>query len=292
MNRALIIGSVNIDKTYELEKIVSPGETVKSLGLRSAWGGKGLNQAIALAKAGADVSLAACVAEETNAALKSFCAGFGLDASLVRSVSAPTGHAIIQVDSAGQNCIIVEPGANNAMDPDIINKALAGFGAGDILLLQNEINMMPEIIRAGHEKGMRVVLNPSPITEEILTWPLDMVDIFIANETEGALLSGKTHPLEILEVLAPAYPNASIVLTVGADGAFYKSPAEMFHVDALKVNAIDTTAAGDTFTGYFLSGILNGLDAAASMELATKASAVTVTRKGAADSIPVAAELL
>ena len=144
MKKALVIGSINIDKVYELEHIVRPGETVSSRKYRTAWGGKGLNQAIALSRGGADTALAGCVGAPELEALTAVCAEAGVDAARIRARSVTTGHAIIQVDANGQNCIIVEPGANGTVDPDDIAAFLEGYGTGDILLTQNEISHMPE----------------------------------------------------------------------------------------------------------------------------------------------------
>lgn len=290
MNRILVLGSINIDHSYELERIVRPGETVASSAYRTAWGGKGLNQAIALAKAGAETALAAQLSAADRPGLEMFCAPFGLDISRVRGLDCPSGHAIIQVESSGQNSIIIAAGANGMME-DATIAAIDEYGAGDILLLQNEINRMPEIIRRGKERGMTVALNPSPCSKEMLGWPLELVDIFILNETEGEYISGTSCVEEMLDILAAKFPAAGIVLTLGAQGSVYRRGEEEYRVAAMKVEAVDTTAAGDTYTGYFLAGISEGKAVREAMELATRAAAITVSRHGAAGSIPMAADL-
>lgn len=286
MKKALVIGSINVDKVYELEHIVRPGETVSSRKFRTAWGGKGLNQAIALSRGGAETALAGCVGAPELAALAAVCAEAGVDAGRVRARSVTTGHAIIQVDAAGQNCIIVEPGANGTVGEDDIAAFLEGYGKGDVLLTQNEISHMPEVLRAAHKKGLTVVLNPSPFVAEILSWPLDCVDVFLVNETEGEALSGESEPEKILNVLSARYPEAVIVLTRGEHGSEYAAPGRRFHTDACRVKAVDTTAAGDTFTGFFLGALLRGETPEDAMALAARASAIAVTRPGAAPSIP------
>ena len=292
MKKALVIGSINIDKVYELEHIVSPGETVSSRKYRTAWGGKGLNQAIALSRGGADTALAGCVGAPELEALTAVCAEAGVDAARIRARSVTTGHAIIQVDANGQNCIIVEPGANGTVDPDDIAAFLEGYGTGDILLTQNEISHMPEVLRAAHEKGLTVVLNPSPFSAEILSWPLECVDIFLVNEIEGEALSGEIVPEKILDTLRRRFPRAAIVLTLGHDGAMYADKTERFSVPARRVTAVDTTAAGDTFTGYFLAMLLRGGTPKDAMEIAATAAAIAVTRPGAVPSIPWLEETL
>lgn len=292
MKKALVIGSINIDKVYELEHIVRPGETVSSRKYRTAWGGKGLNQAIALSRGGADTALAGCVGAPELEALTAVCAEAGVDAARIRARSVTTGHAIIQVDANGQNCIIVEPGANGTVDPDDIAAFLEGYGTGDILLTQNEISHMPEVLRAAHEKGLTVVLNPSPFSAEILSWPLECVDIFLVNEIEGEALSGESAPEKILDTLRRQFPRAAIVLTLGHDGAMYADKTERFSVPARRVTAVDTTAAGDTFTGYFLAMLLRGGTPKDAMEIAATAAAIAVTRPGAVPSIPWLEETL
>lgn len=292
MKKALVIGSINIDKVYELEHIVRPGETVSSRKYRTAWGGKGLNQAIALSRGGADTALAGCVGAPELEALTAVCAEAGVDAARIRARSVTTGHAIIQVDANGQNCIIVEPGANGTVDPDDIAAFLEGYGTGDILLTQNEISHMPEVLRAAHEKGLTVVLNPSPFSAEILSWPLECVDIFLVNEIEGEALSGEIAPEKILDTLRRRFPRAAIVLTLGHDGAMYADKTERFSVPARRVTAVDTTAAGDTFTGYFLAMLLRGGTPKDAMEIAATAAAIAVTRPGAVPSIPWLEETL
>lgn len=292
MKKALVIGSINIDKVYELEHIVRPGETVSSRKYRTAWGGKGLNQAIALSRGGADTALAGCVGAPELEALTAVCAEAGVDAARIRARSVTTGHAIIQVDANGQNCIIVEPGANGTVDPDDIAAFLEGYGTGDILLTQNEISHMPEVLRAAHEKGLTVVLNPSPFSAEILSWPLECVDIFLVNEIEGEALSGESAPEKILDTLRRRFPRAAIVLTLGHDGAMYADKMERFSVPARRVTAVDTTAAGDTFTGYFLAMLLRGGTPKDAMEIAATAAAIAVTRPGAVPSIPWLEETL
>lgn len=292
MKKALVIGSINVDKVYEVEHIARPGETISSRKYRTAWGGKGLNQAIALCRGGAETALAGCIGAGDAAALEAFCAPAGLDTGRIRVRECTTGHAIIQVDEKGQNCIIVEPGANGTLGTEDIAAFLDGYGAGDVLLTQNEISEMPAVLYAAHEKGMTVVLNPSPFTGEILLWPLGCVDIFIVNETEGAAITGESEPERILDAMQKRFPAAAVVLTLGGDGAEYAGGGRRFHTDAYRVKAVDTTAAGDTFTGFFLGALLRGEEPEKAMALAAKASAIAVTRPGAAPSIPALDEVL
>lgn len=215
-------------------------------------------------------ALAGCVGAAELEALVAVCAEAGVDAARIRARSVTTGHAIIQVDANGQNCIIVEPGANGTVGTDDIAAFLDGYGTGDVLLTQNEISHMPDVLRAAHEKGLTVALNPSPFSAEILSWPLECVDIFIVNEIEGGALSGESVPEKVLDALRRRFPGAATVLTLGHDGAMYADQTESFSVPAHRVTVVDTTAAGDTFTGYFLAMLLRGGTPKDSMEIASK----------------------
>ncbi len=286
MNRILVFGSINIDHTYEVPHIVHSGETISSTAYRTSWGGKGLNQAIALAKAGANTFLAAQMAQTDLPTLSEFCEPLHLDISRVYPVPYPTGHAMIQVDTSGQNCIVVAAGANDRITPETVQNALEGFGQGDMLLLQNEINLIPEILRSAKAKGIRIVLNPSPCTDEVSSWPLECVDLFLLNETEGQVLTGKAEPEDILSILVTRYPAAQIVLTLGEKGSLFACGSKRVSMAACQVQVVDTTGAGDTFTGYFLSGLLHGADVEVAMGMASCASAIAVSQPGAAQSIP------
>ena len=210
----------------------------------------------------------------------------GVDVENVRKDSGPTGHAIIQVADGGQNSIVLFPGANRAITRKDIRDTLARFGRGDILLLQNEINAIPEIMTLAHQAGMKIWFNPAPFSPDILRYPLSLVDLFIVNEIEAADLSGARAGKPALSALARQFPAAQILMTLGSKGAMLKSGTRQWTVPAPKVTAVDTTAAGDTFIGYFAASLIKGLAPEACLTFACKAASLSVTRKGAADSIP------
>ena len=160
-------------------------------------------------------------------------------------------------------------------------------------MLQNEISSIPHLIKKAHERGMQIVLNPSPMTEEIKTWPLECIDYFFVNEIEASQLTGEASDDEdaLVSGLRKTFPNAHVVLTMGKNGSCYLHGDTKLHQDAVRVKAVDTTAAGDTFSGFFLSGILSGRTPEEALELATKAAAIAVTRPGAAPSIPTMEEI-
>lgn len=289
--KILNFGSLNLDLVYQMPHFVRAGETLSSTSFRRSVGGKGLNQSVALAKAGAQVYHAGLVGDDGEI-LRRFLAENGVDTRFVRTVDAPSGHAVIQVEPAGNNCIFLYGGANQCVTDAFIREALEPFGPGDFLMLQNEINNIDRIIEAAAAKGLQVVLNPSPIADNLSALPLEKISWFILNEIEGAELSGETEPDRILDRLTQRYPHAQIVLTLGGDGSVYAFGARRVRQSACRVQAVDTTAAGDTFTGFFFAAAADGLPVEEALHRASKASAISVTRPGAAASIPTLAEVL
>lgn len=289
--KVLCFGSLNIDYTYHVDHFVKKGETLSSDSLNVFSGGKGLNQSVALAKAGVETWHAGAVGEDGRFLLE-MLEKAGVNTSCVRIDSeVRTGNAIIQNDKDGDNCILLYGGANQAITREQVDQVLSKFDAGDYLVLQNEINELPYIVAQAHKRGMKIVLNPSPMNEKIFALPLSDVDYFLLNEVEaGQILKMECGPGTDMDALASElskqFPNAVIVLTIGSEGAVYSGNGKQFRQPVYKVKAVDTTAAGDTFTGYFIAGILKGLSEEAAMDLAAKAAAIAVTRPGAAPSIP------
>lgn len=283
-------GSLNIDYVYEVPHFVKAGETLASTSYRTFTGGKGLNQSVALAKAGASVLHAGKIGPEGKWLISELTRA-GVDTSGIIEGDIPTGHAIIQVSKAGENCILLFGGANQSIRPDEVDQTLLRAERGDIVLLQNEINGIDSIIKKSHTKGLQIVFNPAPFDVSIKNLPLDLISYLILNETEGSELTGRTVPSEIIESLIKDYPNCSIVLTLGAEGVKYKDSSEEITLKAEKVNVVDTTAAGDTFIGYFLSTLVQGGIVNDALLKANRAASICVTRKGAAASIPAREEV-
>lgn len=288
--KILDFGSINIDDVYAVDHFVRAGETMATLGYEQFCGGKGLNQSIALARAGAQV-YHACVVGNGADFLVDTMAQSGVDTSLMKKMDVAAGKAIIQVNTSGQNCIMLFGGSNHANTEEYIREVIDNFEEGDILLLQNELNMTDYIINYAHEKGMVIALNPSPLTEDLVNGPLDKVTYFILNEVEGEDMTGESDPDKICETLMTRYPGCKVVLTLGKRGVVYNDGVTKEFHGTFKVDAVDTTAAGDTFTGYFLACMLEGLPVATALKTASKASAIAVTRKGASPSIPMRAEV-
>lgn len=289
--KSLVFGSLNIDYVYQVDHCVRPGETISSESLAYNCGGKGMNQAIALAKAGANVSIAGRIGED-GIWLKEVCEKYGVHTKDMMVTDCPTGKAIIQVDAKGQNCILLYAGANKEQNQDDIIKVLNHFDTGDYLFLQNEINEIPFLIREGCKRNMKIVLNPSPFEPEIMSYRLDKLDWLILNEIEAEQMTKEKEPAKILKKLRDLCPEAGIILTFGADGAICIKDGKKYWQSSFTCKAIDTTAAGDTFTGYFFSEIMKDEEnIEEALKIAAKAAAITVSRQGAAESIPVYSEL-
>ena len=289
--KILNFGSLNYDYVYSVDHILIPGETSAASGMQTFCGGKGLNQSVALARAGAKVWHAGMVGED-GGTLLGLLRQSGADTSCVGTLPGKSGHTVIQVDKKGQNCILLFGGSNRSLTREFAEEVFRGFGRGDMLLLQNEVNDIDVLIEMGHRKGMRVVLNPSPFDGAVEKCDLSKVSILLVNEIEGGQISGRKKPGEILDVLAARYPDTGVVLTLGGDGAVWQGHGRRIGHGIYHVPVVDTTAAGDTFTGFFLASVVSGKTMEQALETASKASSIAVTRKGAAPSIPTMEEVL
>ena len=289
--KVLNIGSMNIDYVYSVDHIILPGETESTGGMNVFLGGKGINQSMALAKAGAEVYHAGLVGEDGQMFLDA-CKEYGVNSDYIQKIEGKTGHTIIQVDKDAQNSILLFGGANRQLTESFVDEVLSHFDAGDILLLQNEVNLIPYIVDCAYEKGMLIALNPSPYNENLNEVDMTKIGLFLLNEVEGGQITGMTDPDDVLAKMRELFPNAKIVLTLGKDGAKYAEGDEIYHQPIFPVKAVDTTAAGDTFTGYFLAGLLDGMEIPEILKMSAKASSIAVTRNGAVQSIPFRNEVV
>ena len=269
--KVLNIGSMNLDYVYSVDHILLPGETEAAGEIRLFLGGKGMNQSVALAKAGVEVYQGGMIGDDGQPFLDA-CREYGIHGEYIAKVDGKTGHTIIQIDKNAQNSILLYGGANQRLTEEYVDGVLSHFDAGDILLLQNEVNLLPYIVDKAYAKGMQI-------------------SICLLNEVEGNQITGLTDPHEILAEMRRRFPKSRIVLTLGKDGAVYSGGEETFFHPSFPVKAVDTTAAGDTFTGYFLAGLAEGMPIPEILKLSSKASSIAVSRPGAVPSIPCRREV-
>nr|WP_308627228.1 ribokinase [uncultured Eisenbergiella sp.] len=288
--KILNFGSLNIDKVYKVPHFVRPGETISSRSYECFPGGKGLNQSIAVSRAGAAVFHAGTIGKD-GLFLKEILERSGADTRYLREGAEVTGHALIQVSEEGENCIILFNGSNYENDRAFMDEVLKDFSEGDILLLQNEISNLDYLLQRGKAKGMRIMLNPSPMDGHLKEMDLSGVTWLMLNETEGNEITGEKEASRIAETLLERYPHMNIILTLGKEGALFRSGEKQFRQPCFPAKTVDTTAAGDTFTGYFIAALSFGKTQEEAMRLAACAAAVTVSREGAAVSIPVMADV-
>lgn len=292
-------GSINIDHVYSVEHFVAPGETLSSKAYKSVLGGKGANQSIACAKAGASTKHVGNIHHNDHAFLGQM-EDANVNCNDVNKLeSCATGHAIIQVNEDGENAIVLYAGANHRIDKAQINSVLSNAQANDWVLLQNETNAIADIIDSAFQKGLKIAFNPAPMTKEVSQIALDKLSLLIVNEIEAMQLTNTNSIEDASNALASEYPTTKILLTLGKDGVHFMFAGNTIKVDSFKVEAIDTTAAGDTFIGYFLAQYctLNDEDAnneeklKLALKTACAAAALCVTKAGAAPSIPTQQEV-
>lgn len=285
--KILNFGALNIDYIYSVDHFVRGGETLSSEDMKIFSGGKGLNQSIALSKSGAQVWHAGAIGTGDGEFLVEELKAAGVHTRYIRVLEGKSGHAIIQKASDGGNCILLYGGANQSITRAMVDEVMENFYAGDYLMLQNEVSEIGYMMDKAHEKGMKIILNPSPMDEKIKEYPLRYVDYFLLNEIEAGDICGSLGEWEeLLAKLALKFPGAKIVLTLGEEGAVYRDQERVLHQKSFRVPVRDTTGAGDTFTGYFIGGLVQGLEAETALLQAAKAAAIAVSRFGAAPSIP------
>ncbi len=300
--RLLNFGSINIDYVYRVDHFLRGGETLEAADRTIFMGGKGLNQSVAAVRGG--VTLAHCgVLGADGHFLYDFMRQAGIDVRFLKiDENAATGHTVIQVTPEAENAILYFAGTNHALTSELIKEALDDLDAGDMVLMQNEVNGVDEILREAKKRNLFTVFNPAPYSPSVLSYPLECVDVLIVNETEAQGISGcnETDPERLLSALRKQFENALIFLTLGRRGmicSFPQSPQNILHFKAYSVNAVDTTGAGDTFVGYAIRALMDYFvrkDIASFRRLieeAMLAAAVSVTRRGAVASIPTLQEL-
>ena len=280
------LGSINADHIYTVSHLPKPGETLSADDFNIGLGGKGTNQSVAAARAGSDVIHIGAIGADGQWA-KDRVSEYGVDTQFINTVDVPTGHAIINVDRAGENAIVIFSGANLMQDPHQIKEALGSAKAGDILLLQNETSHQVEAAKIAADKAMVVIYSAAPFSVEAVKAVLCYTTILVMNQIEAEQLCAG------LETELAELPVKDILVTKGANGVDWISTqtGETQHVESISVSAVDATAAGDTFAGYFAAGLDQGMDVKAAMQLGAVSAGLKVTRKGTADAIPLRAEV-
>lgn len=288
--RVLNFGSLNLDYVYRVKEFVQPGETLAVLSQEVLAGGKGLNQSVALARAGAEVYHAG-VLGKGGEMLRQTLEESGVHTDFLAESEVLQGNAVIQVNDKGENCILLYGGSNQCISEQLIETTLAHFSKGDYLVLQNEINRLPLIVDKAFDRGMKIVLNPSPFNEALGDVDFHKLAWIFVNEIEAKQLSGEADADKAYRNIHQRYPQLNVLVTLGKAGSVAYANGERNGQPAYPVTAVDTTAAGDTFTGYFVSALMQQLPLDAAMKQATAASAISVTKNGASPSIPALSEV-
>lgn len=283
--KILNFGSLNIDIFFRVENIVKPGETISAKSIEKRPGGKGLNQSVALSKSFENVYHAGSVGDD-GIFLIDYLKSENINTKYIKKSDKLTGNAIIQVDDKGENSIVLYKGANFDNDKKFIDEVLNDFSKDDILLLQNEISSMKYLIDKAYEKGMKIVLNPSPITDEIKEFDFNKIDLLLVNEIEAKDIANKDNIDESINYFMATYPNINLIVTLGSKGSIFVNKNEKIKQEGIKVQSVDSTGAGDTFTGFFVSYFYQGKNVRDCLKFASLASALSVTKSGASISIP------
>lgn len=290
-------GSINLDHIYRLDHFVRPGETRESTNYQRQIGGKGANQSVALARAGAHVKHVGVINHNDHKILDKLSL-WGVDTGLISQLDVPTGHAIIQLNRNAENAIILFRGANHSLTKEQVNTALSEAKLGDWVLIQNETNLVKYIASKAQRMGLKVAFNPAPMDVDLTKSIMSLVNLLVVNEVEATDLIGSNSTIEVFEkVLPEVYPNLSVLMTLGKSGVRYfekqsqGSKKDSVSIPAFSVKALDTTAAGDAFIGFFLSSVVDGENVLQAMTRACAASAICVTKMGAAVAIPMSEEV-
>lgn len=289
-SKIINFGSINIDHVYRVPHLVKPGETLSSLDLVTGLGGKGANQSVAIARAGVSVAHVGRVFKGDTWAV-ALLASTGVDTDNIALIEGASGHAIIQVDDQGENAIVLHGGANQSFSIADIESALNHNQQARYLLMQNETNLLAEAFELAQAKGIKIVLNPAPMTDNIKDLPLAKLDTLIVNRGEAEALCGAADIDQMTQQMAALAPQTRVVVTLGGDGAMLLANGEVTHINSPSVDVVDTTGAGDTFVGYFLAGVADGMNDHDALQRACLAGSIAVTRQGAITAIPDRSEV-
>mgnify|MGYP003275512614 FL=1 len=298
-NKIAVLGSINIDTTYRVNEFPKPGQTIQALSKSSTGGGKGNNQAVAAARSEAQTYFIGMVGtDDEGKFMLENLAEEGINTDLIsQNKEIGTGTALVTLNSSGQNDIMVYGGANQAMTTEVLNGSEAVLAQVDFLLAQNETPQEVTLaaFKLAKSLGVKTIFNPAP-AGKIMPALLEYTDIIIPNETECQALTGSEITDEVsMQAAANAFKEmgvGTLLITLGSKGVYYSTPSSQGLVPAFKVQALDTTAAGDTFIGALASQLSKDLsNIVPALTYAQKASSLAVQKMGAASSIPSAEEI-
>ncbi|WP_010141486.1 ribokinase [Oceanicola sp. S124] len=280
------LGSINADLVFRVPHLPVPGETLAATGFSRGLGGKGANMSVALARAGSQAHHIGAVGED-GLWMKERLAEYGVSVAHLAELPGPSGQAVIELDAKGENRIVILGGANRMLDESAFAQVLAQAGPQDWAVFTNETNGIEAFARAAKAQGLKLAHAAAPFDAQAVAPLLPLLDLLVVNKVEAEQLAEATgQPPEAL-------PVADVVITLGGDGArwIHTATGEAQDFAAPKVTPVDTTGAGDTFTGYLVAGLAQGMPLPEAITLAQKAGALMVTRLGTADVIPRRDEL-
>ena len=278
------LGSINADYVYQVPHLPAPGETLVANVMSRGLGGKGANQSVAVSQAGSQSIHIGAIGSDGLWAIEAL-AKFGVDTTHIRQVDAPTAHAIINVDATGENAIVVYPGANQYQSLTHLKKALSLANSSDILMLQNETNYQAEAAEMAHLAGLFVIYSAAPFSADAVQAVMPFVDLLVMNAVEADQMT------QALGVPLTDFGVKQLLVTHGSDGADWIEEGRIQHVPAFPVEPVDTTGAGDCFTGYVAAGLDQGMAVVDAMQMASAASALQIQAHGTAVAIPSRADV-
>ncbi len=291
MPKLVNLGSLCVDNVYHVQNIARAGETVTSLGHEIHPGGKGLNQSLAAARAGAEVIHVGCVGTD-GGSLVDVLSGSGVDVSYIRTIDSASGSAIIQVDAQGRNAIFITGGANRRVSKEQVEAAVSLLETDDWLLVQNEINDLDFVLKSAALGNVNVAFNVAPVDGRESTYLYDYVSLLIVNEIESMAVAQTDNHELAFNIIRSQYPNTKVILTLGRLGLRHGHGDNQLYVPAFEVEVVDETAAGDAFIGFYMAALLRSEPLEVALREASAAGALAVTTTGAATSIPRREEVL
>lgn len=292
MKRIVVFGSISYDRTLHLPRLPQAGQGVMATAVTHSVGGKGANVSVAAARAGAHVELVSAVGGDGDRALRELAAAGVHTHRVARMPELGTAEVVIHLATDQSEFGITVPGADRHVSTHALDAAIDQCRGGHIGYLDGMVNDGARVIRGMARRGAPLVVNPSPVHPDVAEWPMQHAAVIMLNQGEATTLSGQQDAQAQLDALHARYPGPGIVLTLGPGGAWWSQRGVRQHIPTVPVSAVDSTAAGDTFAGYFLAGLAEGREPQQALQQASRAAALCVTRHGSLHSIPTRLEVL